>query len=123
MEKLSPARILGILRNHLSEKEFRESIIYWDRNAIGAGEKINAGRREIAVQNPAHLVFVDLNPKANWGHPTVYFLIDETNSNVEFFREEFPPHAGDFPDSFIVIQRYGKPPPHEKYFDVYDIDP
>ena len=30
----------------------------------------------IDVDVPSHVVFVDLVPRANWGHPCVYLLVD-----------------------------------------------
>ena len=45
-------------------------------------------------------VFVDLNPEANWGHPTLYVFVSLDGEQVQVVRREFPPYSGAYPASF-----------------------
>jgi acyl-CoA hydrolase len=53
----------------------------------------------LTVKQPAALVFVDLKPGANWGHPCVYQFYDPTSGKLLYTQDAlFPPNlAGDIP--------------------------
>ena len=116
---LSNDGILIFLKNQLEEAHLQEAIIYREGQILRKGTRFPIGRRTFILPFDAHLVFVDLEPKANWGHPCTYFFIDTDGNNFEKSIEMFPPYTGNFPDTWIVIQRYGEKPPHDRYFQIY----
>jgi hypothetical protein len=120
MNKLTNEQIIGIVLPELSDYEINQSIIYYDTKALHPGEKVRIGKDLTTVSTYAYLVFVDLEPKANWGHKCKYFLIDPETKSTKIMNEEFPPHLGEYPESFKVILRYGKKPQHDRFFSVFD---
>ncbi|UFS69808.1 hypothetical protein LPW11_18200 [Geomonas sp. RF6] len=47
-----------------------------------------------------YYVFVDLMPKANWGHPAFSLLISSDGNKTQLFHTEFPPHLDDYPETY-----------------------
>lgn len=117
--KLSDAGIISFLKSELDEDIFRESIISWDRKPYNSDDIIRTGRKSVNMPYKGYIAFVDMNPKANWGHPCLYYFIDAGGDHFEKHRETFPPHFGAYPASWAVLMRYGEKPPHDRYFQVY----
>ena len=120
MNNLTNEQIINIILPELSDDEINQSIIYFDTKVLQPGDKVRIGKSLTSMSSNAYLVFVDLEPKANWGHKCKYFLIDPKTKTAKITNEEFPPHLDEYPESFIVILRYGKKPPHDRFFDVFD---
>ncbi|HVL06407.1 MAG TPA: hypothetical protein VM388_10480 [Acidimicrobiales bacterium] len=78
----------------LTDEESASSAVYVTAGVVGDGEDLFAGRERIAVDVPSHLVFVDLEPRANWGHPCLYLLVDP-DDNVTRIEARFPPSRAD----------------------------
>ena len=68
--------------------------MYVSAGVVGEGEELFAGRDRIDVGVPSHVVFVDLVPRANWGHPCVYLLVDPAGG-VARVEARFPPARAD----------------------------
>jgi hypothetical protein len=119
---LDTKEVLDVILEHLSEEEIEDSIISWDRKLLEQGDSVKVGRESIEMPFDGYMAFVDLVPKANWGHPCLYFLIDAEADRVQVRKEVFPPYYGKYPESYIVIQRYGEEPPHDRYFQAFDTD-
>lgn len=117
---LSTEEVLAVILKHLSNEEKEQSIIYWDKKLLDAGDEAKIGKTVTNMPFKGYMAFVDLQPKVNWGHASAYFLIDVKTHDVKIIKDEFPPYLGDYPESFRVIQRYGRKPPHDRYFDVFD---
>lgn len=120
MIELTNEEMLGTILKNLSNNEKEESIIYWDKKLLEKGDQVKIGKTTIKMPFTGYLVFVDLEPKANWGHSCRYFLVDTEIGETRVIKEELPPYFGDYPKSFKVIQRYGKKPPHDRYFDIFN---
>lgn len=117
---ITTEEMLEIVLENIYNKEREQSIVYWDKKILEIEDNVRIGKKIIKMPFKGYMVFVDLVPKANWGHPSLYFLIDEKTHEVKIIKEEFPPYFGDYPQSFKVIQRYGKKPPHDRYFNIFD---
>ncbi len=111
--------VLSIVQKKLSDKEKTEAIIYWDESPLETGDVIKAGNQPIQMPFKGYMVFIDLEPKANWGHATYYGLIESNTGEIQLVKREFPPYSGQAPPSYKVLLRYGKKPPHDRYFNVY----
>ena len=120
MQNTDKEKILQIVLNTLTREEIEQSIIYLDSEPLKAGDTINSGKMNIGVKKPGYMAFVDLQPHLNWGHSCIYILIDSESFETEVFNAQFPPYQGDYPQSYIVLLRYGTKPPHGRYFNVYD---
>ena len=95
------------------------SIIYMDTQVFEEMQVIHAGRKSLSVPFKAFMVFVDLEPKSNWGHSCLYLLIQEKGEVYEVMKEMFPPYHGEYQETWIVLLWYGEQPPHNRYFQIY----
>ena len=116
---LSDDGILNFLKDQIGEAQLRKAIIYRERQAFKGGTKIPIGKKAYNIPFDAYMVFVDLEPKANWEHQCIYFFIDAEGKSFERSSEKLPPYFREFPETWVVIQRYGEEPPHDRYFQVY----
>ena len=78
----------------LSDEQKEAGAVYVTADVVGDEEEVFAGRERVPVEVPSYVVFVDLEPRASWGHPCLYLLVgtDETVSRVE---GRFPPSRAD----------------------------
>lgn len=113
-------QVLEIVLGNLSPEEKDQSIVFWDEKPVESGDPIKIGRESLEMPFRGYMAFVDLMPKANWGHPCLYFLIDAKTHDIQIRKEAFPPYYGEYPQSYKVILRYSKRPPHDRYFQVFD---
>ena len=120
MTELTKDEVLTAVLKSLSSAEVESSIVYWDQRVLEEGESVNLGSKTLELQAEATLAFVDFEPRVNWGHACAYFLIDLETREAERHSAEFPPYLDDPPPEYKVLLRYGKPPPHDRYFDVFD---
>lgn len=116
---LSDEGIISFITSELDEGILRSSIIYWNREPYQEEDRIQIGRKLFTIPFHGYLVFIDLVPKANWGHPCLYYFIRSDGDRFIIRKETFPPVFGEFPQSWAVLMRYGENPPHERYFQVY----
>lgn len=117
---LTVEQVLEIVLGNLAPEERDQSIVFWDEKPVESGAPIKIGRESLEMPFKGYMAFVDLMPKANWGHPCLYFLIDAKTHDIQIRKEAFPPYYGEYPQSYRVILRYGKSPPHARYFQVFD---
>jgi len=118
--EMSKKTVLEIVRNTLSPEQIERSFIYWDRRSLKKGEQIKAGPQTITIPFDGTMIFVDLAPRFNWAHPCLYLLVNERDLRTEVAKASFPPYSNEFPETFIIILRYGEEPPHERYFQIFD---
>ncbi len=116
---LSNDGILAFLKDQLEEVQLNKAIIYRESETFRKGIKIPIGREMHTIPFDSYMVFVDLEPKANWGHQCIYFFVDTEGKNFKKSFEMFPPYFGEYPETWIVLQRYGEKPPHDRYFQAY----
>ncbi|MFW9866513.1 MAG: hypothetical protein ACFFEN_10500 [Candidatus Thorarchaeota archaeon] len=117
-------RVLELINRVLTKEEIEKSIIYFDSKILKKGTVIDVQLEENPkIPFDGYLLFIDKEPKANWGHPTLYYLINSESMEVKVIKNaEFPPYFDYYqsPSTFKVLLRYGKKPPDDRYFDIYD---
>ncbi|MBV8278572.1 MAG: hypothetical protein JO170_25390 [Verrucomicrobia bacterium] len=89
---------------NLTDEERRRSAVYLDKNALPAG-KTTIGGRQIEVDHPYVMVFIDRNPGANWMHPCRYLLINPHTLQVTSVDSDRPPVFGVLPSSWRLVMR------------------
>jgi hypothetical protein len=80
-------RALATLPAH----ELRGSNIYLDPRICATGARVPVGRQTISAAQPSLLLFIDLVPGANWGHPCKYLLVGLEDGKVQEIDAAFPP--------------------------------
>lgn len=103
-------KIIDILSNNIQQELLYESIVFWDQNLLQKGDIVKAGYQEYKIPFRGYHIFVDLMPKANWGHPVLHLFIDDNIKYLKIIKDQFPPWFGELPESVIVLYRYGKLP-------------
>ncbi len=114
------SQILEAVKRCLNPEDINSSCIYWHQKPRSRGETISSGSQMMVVPFDGTLVFVDLAPRANWAHPCLYIFIDSTASRTEVTEASFPPGINPADESYVILFRYGKKPPDERYFNVFD---
>ena len=117
---IGKSTVLEIIYKTLSPEQIETSLIYWDKQIVEKGKQIRIGPRTIAMPFDGIIIFVDLAPRFNWAHPCLYLLVNVENLHTDVIEASFPPYSGEFPETFAVVLRYGKKPPHERYFQIFD---
>lgn len=112
--------VLEIIYRTLSPGQIETSLVYWDKQIIEKGKKIRIGPQEISMPFDGMMIFVDLNPRFNWAHPCLYLLVNVENLHTDVIEASFPPYSGELPETFVIVLRYGKKPPHERCFQIFD---
>jgi len=113
-------QILAAVKRCLEPEEIKSSCIYWHKKHRFRGETISSGPQTLVVPFNGTLVFVDLAPRTNWAHPCLYIFIDSPAARTEVKEASFPPGINPADESYIILFRYGKKPPDEHYFNVFD---
>lgn len=100
---LDEAAIIAIARRHVEEHSRVQSVVHWDRTLRSAGDLVRVGRSERSMPFAGYSVFIDLAPRANWGHPARTLLISADGTQVQAFEVQFPPYLDDYPDSYLTL--------------------
>jgi hypothetical protein len=114
--------ILELVRRILTPEQIERSIIYWDKRVLPDGTPIKAGPQTFLMPYNGTVVFVDLSPTYNWAHPCLYIFIDSTAKKTHLMKASLPPFFGTPDEYYVILLRFGKIPPHERYFAVFDQD-
>ncbi len=112
--------ILKIVRDILTSAQLTGSFIFWDKRIHEEGEGIRIGVQTVPMPFTGTMVFVDLAPRSNWAHPCLYVFIDRVTHDTRLINASFPPALDAADENYIIILRYGKTPPHERYFSAFD---
>lgn len=88
--QLSRSELMTAVKNACTEDELRESIVYIIPN-LEAGEEITINRKAVKISSPSSLLFIDLEPRANWSHACRYLIISKTNNALKRIDAQFPP--------------------------------
>jgi|SRR5579859_3201516 len=79
--------------DQLSFEQQARTNLYLDARVIQPGETIGPRRQQIVVNRPAHLVFVDEHPNADFSHPCRYLFYDASTGDLNReVRAQFPPY-------------------------------
>lgn len=84
-------RILEIVGASLGEEQMAGVIVYLDPSEIQSGQKVQVGDVQFEVPWNAQVVFVDLEPRANWGHACCYLAIALDTNEVIQVAAHMPP--------------------------------
>jgi hypothetical protein len=118
--EINKSTVLDIVHNSLSPEQIERSFIYWDRQVRKEGEQIKIGPQTVAMPFDGMVIFVDLAPRFNWAHPCLYLLVNGKDLSTEIVKASFPLYSGEFPEMVTIVLRYGKEPPHGRYFQIFD---
>jgi hypothetical protein len=88
--QLSRSSILEIVKKNVTEEELRDSVVYIIPN-LAKGEELTINRNKTVLRSPAFLLFIDLEPRANWSHKCRYLLVGESGEILEKIQGNFPP--------------------------------
>lgn len=117
---IDKSEILELVRSNLSPEQIERSFIYWDKKVYKEGEQIKIGPKTFTVPFDGTMVFVDLAPRFNWAHPCLYLLVNVNDLSTEIIEASFPPYSDQFPETFTILQKYGKEPLHERDFRIFE---
>jgi len=117
---ISNDEILNLVLGKLSQEQIKQSFIYWDRRARPRGDPIKIGPQTFEMPFDGTMVFVDFAPRANWAHPCLYVFVNVETNYTQILEASFPPNIDPTDKSYIIILRFGKQPPHERYFSAFD---
>ena len=98
-------RILDRVRDSLGADQLPGAIVYLDRSPIGAGERIQLGDALIEAPWDAYVVFVDLEPGANWGHACSYLAIRRDGDDAVQVAAQMPPFLKGGTSTFRLLWR------------------
>jgi hypothetical protein len=118
--ELSNSQILGIIDTCIRPEDMKRSFIYWYKKTLRQGEDVKIGPQTIAMPFEGTIVFVDLAPGANWAHPCFYVFVDNETLGTKVIDASFPPGIDQSDENYIIVLRFGRIPPHERYFSVFD---
>lgn len=108
--ELSNSQIIETINNCLGPEEISSSIIYWYKKILRQGEDVKIGRQVTIMPFEGTMIFVDLTPHANWGHPCFYIFIDVHAVNTRIIGGSLPPDIDRSDESYVMIQRFGLKP-------------
>jgi len=103
-------RILGKIRNSLGTERLERAIVYLDHKPKRAGEYLHVADVIIDLPWDGHVAFVDLEPKANWGHACSYFSIRLDGEEVIELPAQMPPFLKAGASDFRLLWRGGLAP-------------
>jgi len=84
-------RIMDKVRDSLGADRLERVIVYLDDDLKRAAERVSVGDVVIDMPWEGHIAFVDLEPKANWGHACSYLAIRLDGDEVIEFAAHMPP--------------------------------
>ena len=77
--------------------------VYLDERPLMTGEVIETGAKPVKAGEASHLIFIDLVPQANWGHPCLYILIGADGKELARQDGTMPPFLRGAAKSLVVI--------------------
>jgi hypothetical protein len=101
----SSQRVLDRVRRLLGADRLAGAIVYLDWNPIRAGETMHVGDVSISAPWDAQIAFVDLEPKANWGHACCYLAIRLDADEVIQIEAHMPPFLKGETSTFRLLWR------------------
>jgi len=88
---LSDERVRTLVLDQLTDGERGSSVLYLASESVTRGTTLQFARLAFVCPWDAHLVFVDLDPMANWGHPCRYLCVGQDTGDTRAFAAQFPP--------------------------------
>lgn len=84
-------RILDVVFVTLGSEEMTGAIVYLRAEPLSRVVQLEVGDAVIDAPWDAHVVFVDLDPGANWGHACCYLAIRQDSEDVVTVPARMPP--------------------------------
>jgi hypothetical protein len=75
----------------LSSREKESSVLYLDAAGTKAGALIEIDRQQVPAPWDSFVVFIDLQPQANWGHRCRYLFINRQTGDAKIVEASTPP--------------------------------
>ena len=97
--------IMDKVRGSLGADRLEGAIIYLDHDLKRAGERVSVADMVIDVPWDGHIAFVDLEPKANWGHACSYLAIRLYGDEVIELAAHMPPFLKAEASTFRLLWR------------------
>jgi hypothetical protein len=89
----------------LSDDERRNAAVYIDERELPQGSSLTIDQKVIPVKRASAVVFVDREPRVNWGHAARYLLIDLESGDLQSIDAQFPPFLRGVPPTLRLIWR------------------
>lgn len=86
------------------------AIVYVSRETVSAGTRIHLGDALIDVPWEAQVTFVDLEPRANWGHRCAYVVFQLEGGEVIRKDAQMPPFLKPGGMPFRLLWKGGEAP-------------
>ena len=77
--------------------------VYFDEQTLAIGGIVETGTKSVKVGETSHLIFIDLVPQANWGHPCRYILMGVDGKELAREDGTMPPFLRGAAKSLVVI--------------------
>jgi hypothetical protein len=84
--------------------------VYLDERPMLADEIIETGKAQLAAAQGSYLVFIDLAPPANWGHPCRYLLVSQSLQRGAIAEGSMPPFLRGASKTLTLIWKGGNVP-------------
>jgi hypothetical protein len=88
---------------NLSAEERESSVVYLDKRVLPAGTVVRVDGEEISLPWSAVIVFIDLQPEANWAHDCRYLLVNAETGELRSIEARFPPFLRGASDTLRVV--------------------
>ena len=98
-------RILKKVGERLGPGRLQGAIVYLDRELKRAGEAVQSGDVVIDLPWDCHIAFVDLEPRANWGHACAYLAIRADGDDAIEIAARMPPFLKAGSSGFRLLWR------------------
>ncbi|MDD1620349.1 MAG: hypothetical protein LUQ11_02625 [Methylococcaceae bacterium] len=97
--------ILNKVRDRLGADRLETAIVYMDSEPKRAGERVSVTDNVIDMPWDGYIVFIDLEPKANWGHACEYLAIRLNGDEVIELAAQMPPFLKAETSAFRLLWR------------------
>jgi hypothetical protein len=85
------AELREVALAQLTAEDVRACVVYLATPPVADGESLTIARLTFSCPWEAYLVFVDLDPGANWGHRCCYLCIDAERGRAHRIDAQLPP--------------------------------
>ncbi len=97
--------ILDKIRNILGTEELDGAIVYLNWNQIRPDERVHVGDAILVAPWVAYIAFVDLEPRANWGHACYYLAISRDSDDIIKVAAHMPPFLKEETSTYSLLWR------------------
>jgi hypothetical protein len=88
---VTPEESIRLALASLSPTERQRCTVYLDTAVQRKGDVLRAGSQAIRLPSDAFVFFADLEPGANWSHPSRVILVNQSDGTVDSRNVRLPP--------------------------------